>query len=491
MANLIDLVKGHFTDELVARMGPFLGVDAEKAHKIADSVIPALLGAVTQKAGDGGILELIKSFVENGFDFGKVWSPAGGLVGLAEKGHPIVSSLFGNNVKESVTAVAKAAGTTDHEARKALNLTAPGLLGTLASSLGAGVTTAGLAGLLDSNKDEIAEKAGALGLPFDVKAGIAGLAGLAGASVAPSVQTPAADAPAPQVKKTPKRITVGDTEQVKEAVVAPNAVAPAAVVETAAIIAPTPKAPAVEVTPEAERKIAAVAGQVPAVTAPAAKGRMFGVATILGCGLIGTVLLMKGCDAVPAGVPPVVEETHASAAAPEVKVSEPTIEEPALPTAPGAEAPKGGDIKVELDGGVQLDAAADGIEYKLVEFIKSNKPVDKETWFSFDRLYFDTAKASLKPESQKQLQNIVEVMKAFPKVKLKIGGYTDNQGAEDFNMKLSTDRAKATYDKLAGMGVASDRLAYEGYGKAHPVADNATKEGREKNRRIDVRVTAK
>ncbi|MEI7577332.1 MAG: OmpA family protein [Armatimonadota bacterium] len=483
MASLIDLVKGHFTDDLVERLGPFLGVDGEKANKIADAVIPALLGAVTQRAGDGDILDLIKTFVGDGFDFGKIWNPAGGLVSLVEQGHPIVSTLFGDRAKESVAAVAKAAGTTDHEARKALNLTAPALLGTLASSLGGGVTTAGLAGLLEASKDSIADKAGSLGLPFDVKAGIAALAGLAGASAVAAAGTQDGEAPAPQVKKTPKRITVGDTDQVKEAVVASVAATPS--------VTPAPPAPVAEITPEEDHKIAAVTGQVPVVTSPAAKGSMFGVAAILGFGLIGTVLLMKGCDAVPAGVPPVTEETHSGAATPEVKVSEPKIEEPAMPPAPTDEASKTGDIKVELDGGVQLDAAANGIEYKLVEFIKSDKPVDKETWFSFDRLYFDTAKASLKPESQKQLQNIVEVMKAFPNVKLKIGGYTDNQGADDFNMKLSTERAKTTYEKLTTMGVAADRLAYEGYGKAHPVADNATEAGREKNRRIDVRVTAK
>lgn len=481
MANLIDLVKGHFTDELVERMGPFLGVDAAKAHQIADAVIPALLGVVTQKAGDGGVLELIQSFVGNGFDFGKVWSPAGGLVGLVEKGHPIVNSLFGDHLKDSVAAVAKAAGTSDHEARKALNLTAPGLLGTLASSLGAGVTGAGLAGLLDANNDSIAEKAGALGLPFDVKTGLAGLAGLMGVSAAASAsEAPAVETPKAEEPKAAKRITVGNTDEVKEAVVAPVAAAAAAPV--AAVAAASTKA--VDVAEDAGHKIAAVAGNLPSVSAPAVKGSPLALMAILGLGLMGLVLLMKGCAAIPGGVAP---EAPVVAAASE---HEPKIEDPAMPVAPEVNAPAP-DTTPAPDVKMDANVAADGVEAKLVEFIKSDKPVDKTTWFTFDRLYFDTAKASLKPESETQLKNIVEIMKAYPKVKLKIGGYTDNKGADAYNLKLSTDRANTTYHKLVGMGVAADRLAYEGYGKEHPIADNATEEGRAKNRRIDVRVTEK
>lgn len=467
MANLIELVKGHFTDDLIERLGPFLGVDAEQAHKIADSVIPALLGAVSAKAGEGGLLELIQSYVGNGFDFTKTWSPAGGLVGLVEKGHPIVNSLFGDQVKESVAAVAKAAGTTDHEARKALNLAAPGLLETLASSLGATVSSAGLAGLLDANKDSILEKAGGLGLPFDLAAAVGGLA--AGSSSA-SVSTP--EAPVAEKPKAPRRITVGNVEEVKEAVVAPvAATAPAA----APVVNP-------KVATESSQPLAAVASSLPTPPAPATRGNSFVLAGILGLGLIGLWLILgtPGCpkpDA--ASLETSVSTTAASASAPK-------LEDPPFPVAP--------DVNpnvVVLDGGVQLDAAPDGIEHKLVDFIKSDKAPDKTTWFSFDRLYFDTAKATLKPDSDKQLKNIVEIMKAFPKVKLKIGGYTDNVGDDAQNLKLSLDRANATKGKLVAIGVDASRLDAEGYGEAFPVADNATEDGRSKNRRIDVRVTEK
>jgi K(+)-stimulated pyrophosphate-energized sodium pump len=76
-------------------------------------------------------------------------------------------------------------------------------------------------------------------------------------------------------------------------------------------------------------------------------------------------------------------------------------------------------------------------------------------------------------------------------VKIKIGGYTDNTGNANFKLKLSGDRAKAVVDALTGLGIAGDRLESECYGSKHPIADNATPEGRAKNRRIAVSVRAK
>ena len=117
--------------------------------------------------------------------------------------------------------------------------------------------------------------------------------------------------------------------------------------------------------------------------------------------------------------------------------------------------------------------------------------VDKTTWFSFDRLLFETGKSTLKPESEVQLKNIVEIMKAFPNVEIKLGGYTDNVGDVAKNVKLSADRANNVMAELVKMGVAASRIKAEGFGPEFPVASNDTEEGRTQNRRIDVRVTKK
>lgn len=147
---------------------------------------------------------------------------------------------------------------------------------------------------------------------------------------------------------------------------------------------------------------------------------------------------------------------------------------------------------LKLISGDSINIPELGVERKLIGFITdSTKMADKETWFSFDRILFETDKATLRPESMDQIKSIAIIMKAYPNVELKIGGYTDNTGEAKHNQQLSTERANAVMNAIVGMGIPSARLKAEGYGSQFPVADNSTEEGRAKNRRIDVRVAKK
>lgn len=164
---------------------------------------------------------------------------------------------------------------------------------------------------------------------------------------------------------------------------------------------------------------------------------------------------------------------------------------PAPAPAPAA-GPLGEFIKRKLPDGTILNIPRLGIENKLIDFIEdTSRPVDKITWFDFDRLTFDTGKATLQSSSAEQLQNIAAILKAYPKVNAKIGGYTDNTGNKQSNLKLSQDRATNVMQDLVQRGIDASRLEAKGYGEEHPVADNATEEGRQKNRRISLLVTAK
>ncbi|MES2795417.1 MAG: OmpA family protein [Bacteroidota bacterium] len=146
----------------------------------------------------------------------------------------------------------------------------------------------------------------------------------------------------------------------------------------------------------------------------------------------------------------------------------------------------------KLSSGFAFKVAQTGFEQSLINFIEDkSKIVDKNTWFDFDSLKFDTGKATLKAESQNQIKNIAEILKAFPQVKLKIGGYTDNVGSKKSNLQLSANRAAAVVKAIVALGIEPSRLESEGYGPQYPSASNATEEGRAKNRRIAARVTAK
>lgn len=131
-------------------------------------------------------------------------------------------------------------------------------------------------------------------------------------------------------------------------------------------------------------------------------------------------------------------------------------------------------------------------EKKLIDFINSDQAVDKTTWITMDRLYFETGSAKLRAESDQQVKNIAAILKAYPNLELKLGGYTDNSGDAAANLKLSQERAEAAKAAIVALGIDAARLSAEGYGQEHPVcAANDTPECKAQNRRIDVRVTKK
>ncbi len=113
-------------------------------------------------------------------------------------------------------------------------------------------------------------------------------------------------------------------------------------------------------------------------------------------------------------------------------------------------------------------------------------------WFTLDGVFFKTGSAQLDQSSDARLSNVAAILKAFPNVKLKFGGYTDNTGSAETNKKLSGDRAKAAMDYVIAKGIDASRLSYEGYGDQFPLCPaNDTKGCRAENRRIDIRITEK
>ena len=93
----------------------------------------------------------------------------------------------------------------------------------------------------------------------------------------------------------------------------------------------------------------------------------------------------------------------------------------------------------------------------------------------------------MKPESYAELDELVEIMKANPKLKIEIGGHTDNKSSRAFNLSLSEKRAKSVVDYLS-KSIAVSRMTYKGYAFDVPVAQNTTEEGRAQNRRVEFKI---
>ncbi len=108
--------------------------------------------------------------------------------------------------------------------------------------------------------------------------------------------------------------------------------------------------------------------------------------------------------------------------------------------------------------------------------------------FVINNVFFEFAKAELKPESYYELDAIVDILKQNPQFKIEISGHTDNVGTDESNLVLSQNRANAVVKYLISKGIPKERLIAKGYGKTKPIANNQTEEGRAQNRRVEFKI---
>ncbi len=103
------------------------------------------------------------------------------------------------------------------------------------------------------------------------------------------------------------------------------------------------------------------------------------------------------------------------------------------------------------------------------------------------KVSFQTSKAVLNTNSFTILDQVIESLNEWKEIKLEIQGYTDNVGGFETNKRLSQDRAESVKQYMVSKGISSDRLNAIGYGPESPIADNKTAEGRERNRRVELK----
>lgn len=166
-------------------------------------------------------------------------------------------------------------------------------------------------------------------------------------------------------------------------------------------------------------------------------------------------------------------------------------------------------VKVNTDAAGKFEVlipvnATYGLKYKTfisdVDYTKMTVPVDKNatyevkikieppTDYVLDNVYFDTGKSTLKPNSNKALNDLVEVLKIKNTMVVEIQGHTDNVGNDEDNLKLSQERANEVRKYLISNGIDAGRVTAKGYGATLPIADNGSEAGKTKNRRTSLKV---
>ena len=138
---------------------------------------------------------------------------------------------------------------------------------------------------------------------------------------------------------------------------------------------------------------------------------------------------------------------------------------------------------------IQRDTVTHTVVVRDTVTIIKEVPVEiRKVMADLSNSLFDTGKAVIKDAAKGPLYTVVMWLKENPNAKVEVSGHTDNVGSPAYNQDLSERRAKAVYDYFVASGVDASRLSYKGYGMEKPIADNATPEGRQQNRRVELNV---
>ncbi len=147
--------------------------------------------------------------------------------------------------------------------------------------------------------------------------------------------------------------------------------------------------------------------------------------------------------------------------------------------------------RVTLPGGVAIELAEGGFAYNLASYMANSADSTVPRTFIFEDLNFETGSASLKPDSRRVVNDLVVIMKAYPTMRARLEGHTDNTGDAAANKTLSDARAKSVRDAMIAGGIDAGRLEAAGFGQERPIATNDTEEGKAKNRRTELVVLSK
>ncbi|HVD99462.1 MAG TPA: OmpA family protein [Cytophagaceae bacterium] len=130
---------------------------------------------------------------------------------------------------------------------------------------------------------------------------------------------------------------------------------------------------------------------------------------------------------------------------------------------------------------------------KLDHYVEYNDEIclnklKKGTTIVLRNVFFDVDKATLRKESEDELERLQKILEQNPEIKVEIDGHTDSDGSDEHNLKLSDARAKAVVDYLITKGINKDMLKWKGYGETQPQVPNDSPENKQLNRRTEIKI---
>lgn len=449
--NLLDMLKTQVTGSLAKQASDFLGEPEENVTSGLENIFPALLGSIINKSsepsGNSDLIDIIAGLdMDMLSDIGSLFGGgSNGVNGLLNSGGGIVESLLGNKTGGLIEIISKLSGLKSGSSSSLLKMAAPFLLGVIGKQIkGKGLSF--LSDLLMSQKDHVQST-----LP----SGIGHL--------------------------------LGFSDVAKNAVGSITTATENAITETSNIVKETASAnrdqkgkPSIEVS---NNKGGWIKWVIPLIL----------IAILLSWGIQSGWFDGTTKDAIENEAESVSNVENKSGEATNLIVKK---------TNKGTDASTSNDIEtvsnyaktafsiINETGKMALDNvtfAANSAGTQMMNYINEGFKGDGK--FTFKNLTFDIGSAKITNSSVGEVDNLAFILKAYPNVKIKINGHTDNQGEANNNKILSEARAMAVKGRLIEQGVDRNRIIAAGYGSEDPIATNETEEGRAKNRRIEVTIS--
>lgn len=425
--NLIELIKGQFGPGFVSQFATQLGESEGGISKALGALLPAVVGGLASNAKNPAVLDTIASSTSPG-DAGNIFNSLGGNNTMISS---LLTSIFGDKLSSLISQVASFAGISTSSTQSLLNAGTTGTVNAVGEyarehHLGAN----GISSLLESQKAFLPSL-----LPAGLSLGSLGLGNLFGGS---------AEVPTNVENTIPPNIHTSKAE-------VPNVEAPKVEIHKTEI----------PPHPTNEKK-------------SSSSWLWLLLLLLLGIALAWYFFGRDNKDSV-------MLNSHTDST--QVSLDTPNTAST--------------NTHVDLDlNGITIKGYHGGMEEQMIAFLKAgeydNATSDetlKEKWYDFDHVTFKMGSATeLEEGSLTQLENLKAILKAYPAVKVKIGGYTDRTGNENDNIKLSQNRADFIKTWLTDQGVGAQVAGAEGYGSKFATVDaSASNEERAADRKMAVR----